>query len=73
MRGKTYIAVPYANQMVSLYQKASLVMCRSGATTLAELDHFGIPAILVPFPFSKDDHQVANAASFCKKIITQFC
>ena len=62
-----YLALPYANQMVSLYQKASLVMCRSGATTLAELDHFGLPAILVPFPFSKDDHQVANADAFCRK------
>ena len=63
-----YLALPYANQMVSLYQKASLVMCRSGATTLTELDHFGLPAILVPFPFSKDDHQVANADAFAEKI-----
>ena len=34
---------------------------------IGRVDHFGLPAILVPFPFSKDDHQVANADAFCRK------
>jgi UDP-N-acetylglucosamine--N-acetylmuramyl-(pentapeptide) pyrophosphoryl-undecaprenol N-acetylglucosamine transferase len=40
---------------------AHLVICRSGASTLAELTAAGRPAILVPFAAAADDHQTANA------------
>jgi len=40
---------------------ADVVLCRSGATTLAELAASGTPAILVPLPTSTDDHQRKNA------------
>ncbi len=40
---------------------AHLVICRAGATTVAELTAAGRPAILVPFPHALDDHQTANA------------
>lgn len=40
---------------------AQLVICRSGASTVSELAVIGRPAILVPYPFAKDDHQTANA------------
>jgi UDP-N-acetylglucosamine--N-acetylmuramyl-(pentapeptide) pyrophosphoryl-undecaprenol N-acetylglucosamine transferase len=40
---------------------ASLVICRSGASTVAELTAMGRPAILVPYPHATDDHQTANA------------
>ena len=40
---------------------AQLVICRSGASTAAELATIGRPAILVPYPFAMDDHQTANA------------
>ncbi|MGK9165003.1 undecaprenyldiphospho-muramoylpentapeptide beta-N-acetylglucosaminyltransferase [Inquilinus limosus] len=40
---------------------AQLVICRSGASTAAELGVIGRPAILVPYPFAMDDHQTANA------------
>jgi UDP-N-acetylglucosamine--N-acetylmuramyl-(pentapeptide) pyrophosphoryl-undecaprenol N-acetylglucosamine transferase len=43
---------------------ADLVICRSGATTLAELTAAGRPAILVPLPNSTDDHQRRNAEVF---------
>ena len=33
----------------------------SGAASLAEISHFGLPSILVPYPFAADDHQTANA------------
>lgn len=42
---------------------ADLVVCRSGATTVAELACIGRPALFVPFPFAADDHQAVNAAS----------
>lgn len=40
---------------------AQLVICRAGASTVAELTAIGRPAILIPFPAAMDDHQTANA------------
>jgi len=40
---------------------ADLVICRSGASTLAELAAAGRPAVLIPFPAATDDHQRKNA------------
>ena len=42
-------------------KSADLVVCRAGATTLAELAALGRPALLVPFPKATDDHQTKNA------------
>jgi len=42
---------------------AHLLICRAGASTIAELTTAGRPAVLVPYPFATDDHQTANAAS----------
>jgi UDP-N-acetylglucosamine--N-acetylmuramyl-(pentapeptide) pyrophosphoryl-undecaprenol N-acetylglucosamine transferase len=42
---------------------AAVVVCRAGATTLAELAAAGKPAILIPLPTATDDHQRANAAA----------
>jgi UDP-N-acetylglucosamine--N-acetylmuramyl-(pentapeptide) pyrophosphoryl-undecaprenol N-acetylglucosamine transferase len=41
--------------------RAHLVICRSGASTIAELTTAGRPAILVPYPHAMDDHQTVNA------------
>ena len=46
-----------------LMAEAHLVICRSGASTLAELTAIGRPSILIPYPFAADDHQTANAAA----------
>jgi UDP-N-acetylglucosamine--N-acetylmuramyl-(pentapeptide) pyrophosphoryl-undecaprenol N-acetylglucosamine transferase len=51
----------FLDDMPSRYQWADLVVCRSGATTLAELTAFGVAAVLVPFPFAAGDHQRLNA------------
>jgi UDP-N-acetylglucosamine--N-acetylmuramyl-(pentapeptide) pyrophosphoryl-undecaprenol N-acetylglucosamine transferase len=44
--------------------RAQLVICRSGASTIAELASVGRPALLVPYPHATDDHQTANARAF---------
>ncbi len=53
--------VPFIDDMTSAYATAQLVVCRAGATTLAELTVCGRPAVLIPFPFAAGDHQTANA------------
>ena len=45
---------------------AHLVICRAGASTMAELTAIGRPAILVPYPYATDDHQTANARSLAQ-------
>lgn len=44
---------------------AHMLICRAGASTMAELTTAGRPAILVPYPHAVDDHQSANAARLC--------
>jgi UDP-N-acetylglucosamine--N-acetylmuramyl-(pentapeptide) pyrophosphoryl-undecaprenol N-acetylglucosamine transferase len=47
--------------MASLYRKADLVICRAGATTMAEVTAMGKGIIFIPYPFAADNHQVLNA------------
>lgn len=51
----------FIDDMAAAYAEADLVVCRAGATTIAELTALGIPALYVPFPHAADDHQSANA------------
>src|SRR4029077_4441979 len=44
--------------------RAQLVICRAGASTVADLAAIGRPALLVPYPHATDDHQAANARAF---------
>ncbi|WP_303722368.1 undecaprenyldiphospho-muramoylpentapeptide beta-N-acetylglucosaminyltransferase [Malonomonas rubra] len=53
--------VPFIDDMATAYAEAKLVICRAGATTLAELTVCGRPALLIPFPFAAGDHQTTNA------------
>jgi len=52
---------PFIEDMAAAYAWADLVVCRAGATTIAELCAAGLPAVLVPFPQAVDDHQTRNA------------
>ncbi len=52
---------PYIDDMATAIGQADLVVSRAGAMTLAELQCVGRPAVLVPFPFATDDHQLHNA------------
>jgi UDP-N-acetylglucosamine--N-acetylmuramyl-(pentapeptide) pyrophosphoryl-undecaprenol N-acetylglucosamine transferase len=53
---------PFVEEMGDLYAAADLVVSRAGATTLAELAAWGVPAVLVPYPFAAENDQAANAA-----------
>lgn len=52
---------PFIEDMAEAYEWADLVICRSGALTVAELAAAGIASIMVPYPYAVDDHQTANA------------
>jgi UDP-N-acetylglucosamine--N-acetylmuramyl-(pentapeptide) pyrophosphoryl-undecaprenol N-acetylglucosamine transferase len=51
----------FIDNMPSFFARADLVLCRSGASTVAEIAAAGKPAIFVPFPRAADDHQRRNA------------
>jgi UDP-N-acetylglucosamine--N-acetylmuramyl-(pentapeptide) pyrophosphoryl-undecaprenol N-acetylglucosamine transferase len=53
----------FITDMSSAYAAADLVVCRAGATTLAELTVCKKPSLLIPFPKAADNHQVRNAQS----------
>jgi len=52
---------PFIADMAEAFAWADLVVCRSGASTLAELCAVGVGSVLVPFPAAVDDHQTRNA------------
>lgn len=56
-----YKVVPFISDMAEAYRWADVVLCRSGAGTLAEIAVAGLPSVLVPYPHAIDDHQTANA------------
>lgn len=53
--------IPYIDDMASAFSLADFVLCRAGASTIFELAHYGLPALLVPFPYATADHQTFNA------------
>jgi len=52
---------PFIEDMVEAYTWADLVICRSGASSVAELSAIGLAAILIPYPYHKDEQQKYNA------------
>jgi len=56
----------FFTDMARQYQNADLVICRAGATTVAEVTAVGKSVIFIPFPFAADNHQVLNAQSLEK-------
>ncbi|HWY56632.1 MAG TPA: undecaprenyldiphospho-muramoylpentapeptide beta-N-acetylglucosaminyltransferase [Terriglobales bacterium] len=51
----------FIDDMPGSFTRADLLMCRSGASTVAEVTAAGKPAVFVPFPRAADDHQKRNA------------
>jgi UDP-N-acetylglucosamine--N-acetylmuramyl-(pentapeptide) pyrophosphoryl-undecaprenol N-acetylglucosamine transferase len=60
-----YVA-PFHHRMEEAYSAADLVVSRAGASSLSELAMFGLPSILIPYPYATDDHQKANAEIFVR-------
>ncbi|MGI8819398.1 MAG: undecaprenyldiphospho-muramoylpentapeptide beta-N-acetylglucosaminyltransferase [Chthoniobacterales bacterium] len=56
----------FHHAMEEVYSAADLAIARSGAASLSELAVFGLPSILIPFPYAADDHQTRNADVFTK-------
>jgi UDP-N-acetylglucosamine--N-acetylmuramyl-(pentapeptide) pyrophosphoryl-undecaprenol N-acetylglucosamine transferase len=59
--GLCYRLVAFEHDSAALYAAADVMVCRSGALTVAELGLVGVPAVLVPLPGAPGDHQRANA------------
>jgi UDP-N-acetylglucosamine--N-acetylmuramyl-(pentapeptide) pyrophosphoryl-undecaprenol N-acetylglucosamine transferase len=57
---------PFIDEMPHAFARADLVLCRSGASTVAEITAAGKPAIFVPFPHAADDHQRRNAEALVR-------
>lgn len=59
--GPTVRILDFIDDMALAYAAADIVVCRAGATSIAELTALGLPAVLVPYPSATRDHQMANA------------
>jgi UDP-N-acetylglucosamine--N-acetylmuramyl-(pentapeptide) pyrophosphoryl-undecaprenol N-acetylglucosamine transferase len=53
--------MPFIEDMAAAYAWCDVIICRAGASTVAELAAAGVPAGLVPYPYAVDDHQTLNA------------
>ena len=56
----------FCHQMENAYGAADFAIARSGAASVSELSHFGIPSLLIPYPEAADNHQALNAEIFEK-------
>ena len=57
----------FFDDMAKVYSQADLIICRAGATTVAEITTLGKAALFIPFPQAADDHQTKNA----KEVVDQ--
>ena len=58
---------PFIDRMADAFAAADLLICRSGASTVAEVAGAGKPAVFVPLPTAADDHQARNAEAFAQR------
>jgi UDP-N-acetylglucosamine--N-acetylmuramyl-(pentapeptide) pyrophosphoryl-undecaprenol N-acetylglucosamine transferase len=58
---------PFIHDMAGAYRWADLVVCRAGATTIAEVTACGKACVFIPFPYATDDHQRKNAEALVQK------
>jgi UDP-N-acetylglucosamine--N-acetylmuramyl-(pentapeptide) pyrophosphoryl-undecaprenol N-acetylglucosamine transferase len=60
-KGFDALVKPFFEDMATYYQLSDLVVCRSGASTVAELAVCGKAAVLIPYPYAAHNHQLINA------------
>ncbi len=60
-KGFEALVRPFFGDLATYYQTSDLVICRSGASTVAELAVCGKAALLIPYPYAAHDHQLINA------------
>ncbi|MBF0565622.1 MAG: undecaprenyldiphospho-muramoylpentapeptide beta-N-acetylglucosaminyltransferase [Nitrospirae bacterium] len=53
---------PFIYNMPEAYATCDMIICRAGATTLAEITAIGIPSVLIPYPYAAQAHQEVNAS-----------
>ncbi len=66
-RTLTAFVAPFHGSLEQAYAVADLCLARSGASSLAELAHFGVPTVLIPLPTAAEDHQTRNAEVFARR------
>ena len=54
----------FCHRMDLAYRIADLAIARSGASSMSELAYFGVPSLLIPYPYAAEDHQTKNAEIF---------
>jgi len=59
--------MPFIVDMAGAYADADLIICRAGATSLAEITAAGKAAILIPYPWAANDHQLKNAQALASE------
>ena len=59
--------VDFCDEMELIWSVADLAICRAGAITLSELKISRVPAIFLPYPFHRDNHQRLNAMAFAER------
>ena len=64
--GRVFIA-EYIDDIEKAYAAADIALARAGALSVSELAAVGLPAVLVPYPHSVDDHQVINAQTLVER------
>jgi UDP-N-acetylglucosamine--N-acetylmuramyl-(pentapeptide) pyrophosphoryl-undecaprenol N-acetylglucosamine transferase len=65
-KGFTAEVSPFITDMAAAYHRADLLICRAGATSIAEITAGGKASILIPFPFAVNDHQSRNAEALSR-------
>ena len=65
------LILPYIYEMEEAINIADLVVSRSGAMTVTEIEKVGKPAIFIPFPYAAENHQEYNARALEKKRMLQ--
>jgi UDP-N-acetylglucosamine--N-acetylmuramyl-(pentapeptide) pyrophosphoryl-undecaprenol N-acetylglucosamine transferase len=59
--GTACVVEPFFDDTASAYAASDVVVSRSGATAIAEIELVGRPSVLVPYPYATEDHQTKNA------------